>query len=530
MPLRPLQLPRLVAAKYSSNTPVDDLVSSQLTTLTHSSDSSPSVASECSTPLTPTFSTRSHMRYPSSTSSLSSSPPIYDHVEHNGSTNKLPGVMEDPMEVDDEFVVLEHRDRDFEYTPCLCDEERCAHDTSPIGQSTAAFSSSPHYDLSDDWYYNDSDFTNPHMAKRRRSGDSPLSGIAARFGNRFPTLSRRRSDRKSAVPGQISRSATPSRTASLRSLSLTSPVFPPVEEQQCQSIPSPSHESHDLADETTPTQEDIVETVIECDPIDRQALASTPLLPPLMVDLRSSQDSPIQSPLQSPTIAEAPSSIVNTPTGTPGIPSTITPPLSSPPSIASLHRSGYMVSSAEYPPMMIADPDDKWADKLGHANFTIFPEPYSVEIYDSSTCRQLFADWEQARRNFTKHQVRTGEHFGTNSKIYKLTDEKWAEIDARWKRSYDQCCAEAARSGQDALMATPSEPAPLSKMPTLNDPRSEGKFPTLGDEDIVGPMVQFAAQIQRRPSKKSAFLRFLGDMKLSGSLFRRPSTGVGTSV
>lgn len=170
---------------------------------------------------------------------------------------------------------------------------------------------------------------------------------------------------------------------------------------------------------------------------------------------------------------------------------------------------------------MIADPTDEWSIKLGHANFTIQPEPYLPEVCDAGSCRRLFSDWERARRNFVKHHVRTGEHYGVTSKTYLMTEQKWAEIDALWKKNKDIAEARAANMCDSAVLITPTEPAPLVKLPFLNDPKSDGKFPKLGDEDIVGPMVQIASQMRPQPSKRGTWLRLFGGLKFTDSLTRR---------
>lgn len=59
----------------------------------------------------------------------------------------------------------------------------------------------------------------------------------------------------------------------------------------------------------------------------------------------------------------------------------------------------------------------------------------------------------------------------------------------------------------------------MTKIPSLNEGRGGGKFPCLGDEDIVGPMVQVAAQLHRTPTKKARVFRFFAE-KLSGGLGR----------
>jgi len=234
----------------------------------------------------------------------------------------------------------------------------------------------------------------------------------------------------------------------------------------------------------------------------------------------------VQSPLQSPTVADPSNafSLANTPLGTPSlVPS---PLLSTKPSISSFHKSKIekIIAASDIPPLTISDPNDEWSIKLGHANFVIYPEPYIPDVCDAQSCRQLFADWEQARCNFTKHQVRTGEHFGVTSKIYQLTAEKWVEIDAEWKKNKDYTVAIAAVRNHYSVPLTPTEPAPVCQMPVLSDPKSEGKFPTLGDEDIVGPMVQIAARIQPKQSRKANFMKVLGDF--SSIFFGRPSSGI----
>jgi len=203
-----------------------------------------------------------------------------------------------------------------------------------------------------------------------------------------------------------------------------------------------------------------------------------------------------------------------------GLPS---PPLSTKPSVSSFYRgnlnwSGQLTPSSEIPGIVIADPDDEWANKLGHANFTIYPEPYTPESFDLEACRQLRANWDLARCNYTKHLVRTGEHYGVTSKTYKLTEEKWASIDTIWRKNNEITISRTVDSGSAAFatlkhttFGNSNSSNIMTKIPSLNDPRSEGKFPQLGDEDIVGPMVQVTAQLQRTPSKKAKFFKFIAE-------------------
>jgi hypothetical protein len=256
--------------------------------------------------------------------------------------------------------------------------------------------------------------------------------------------------------------------------------------------------------------------------------ASTPLLPPLMMDASANaKQLPIHSPLQSPSVAETndPFSGTTTPIDaitTPQLACMPSPPLSTKPSISSFHRvnlgrPSHQASTTDLPPIVIADENDEWANKLGHANFHIFPEPYLPEVFDVQACRQLRSDWDLARCNYTKHLVRTGEHYGVTSKTYKLTEEKWAQTDELWRKHNEITIQSTVENSSDAFTTLKhtalggSTSNIMTKIPSLNDPRSEGKFPQLGDEDIVGPMVQAAAQLQRVPSKKAKVFKFFAE-------------------
>jgi hypothetical protein len=235
----------------------------------------------------------------------------------------------------------------------------------------------------------------------------------------------------------------------------------------------------------------------------------------------------MQSPLQSPSVAEpndpfsghvTPIDAITTPVF-PGMPS---PPLSTKPSISSFHRGTtnrppHLIPSSEIPTIYIADPNDEWANKLGHANFTIYPEPYVPEVFDVEACRQLRANWDLARTQFTRHLVRTGEHYGATSKTYRYTEEKWAETDALWRKNNDITIVGTLENSSDPFATLKHTTLGernnniMTKIPSLNDPRSGGKFPQLGDDDIVGPMVQAAAQLQRSPSKKAKLFKFFAE-------------------
>lgn len=486
-----------------------------------STDSGFYSVSECSTPPTPSFSARSHLRYPSSTSSLSSSPPVHEPMEAPNGSGKLPKLQEEPIEREEEYVPVEtYR--------CACENEYCGHERPPTRRSIFGQA----YDFAEDYFINDSA---SHMTKRRRSVESTTNSIGTKIETRFPSLSRKMRDRKrTSTFGRTSRSTTPSRQTSLRVASTrSSSITSSIHQIQGIESPTPIRSSKEHLEELIATSPiDIAKAnAFEVDPkeIDAERYATTPLLPPMLVTTRFA-DVPTQSPLQSPTVADSTTSLAATPIGTPPLRGYPTPPLSTKPSISSFKasRPGHTVPSSDIPPMMLADPSDKWVDRLGHANFTIEPQPYLPDTVDAASLRQLFADWERARCNFTKHQVRTAEHYGVTSKTYLLTEKKWAEIDALWKTNNDLAISRAAAMGAEPEPTSPMEPAPLSKMPTLNDPKSEGKFPKLGDEDIVGPMVQIAAQIQKTPTRKRAFFKFFSDIKFPGSLLGKSSAGIRT--
>jgi hypothetical protein len=400
-------------------------------------------------------------------------------------------------------------------------------------------SSTIEYDLTDS-FWSDGDFSSNPQVKKRLAEGSPFASIATRLSNKLPSLPKRWKSRKSN--GQAStvdnlREAVSIHSAESRSPSFAGAIAQPYDKHfGMQMPPSPARSA---LDEDEENHNMFLIDIQEANKYSSgwDGIATTPLLPPLLIPGSNTPwESPIQSPLQSPTVAELrePFSTVNTPANTSTTPqikecSTVgrppTPPLSTHTSVSSFHRHkpGHLVPSNEIPPIFIGD-SDEWANRLGHANFNIQPEPYLPEVFDLNACKQIRANWDLARCNFAKHLVRTGEHYGITSKTYRLTEEKWAEIDSRWRR-YDEITISktAEESGVNAIKLSEAAAAPM-KIPSLNDPRSEGKFPKLGDEDIVGPMVQFASHLQRKPSKKAAFLKFLQDVKFPSGVMRPGSS------
>ncbi|KAL3427714.1 hypothetical protein PVAG01_01223 [Phlyctema vagabunda] len=529
--LKPLLLPQLVEERRRRESMGDqelDLTSSYLT--------QNSTSSEVPSPVTPTFSSRGHIRYPSSASSVES--PFYSTAIDSPSSptftapksgrRSLPDVQEEPR--DEEYDMFEDGTDDL--YDCLCDDMQCLHRDPSVVQSSIQLSMRPEFDDYDlaDGFFSDGEYALSSQSKKRRAPESPFNGLATRIGTRFPSFSRKWRLKKSLSAASLKsdRDFGASRAASSRSSSVSNSIRQGLEKvYETQMPPTPTKSIFESREEICAIPIDIERANKDMSEHEED-FAATPLLPPLMLDASANRESIMQSPLQSPSVAEPyePRSGTMTPIDgalTPqlhGIPS---PPLSTKPSTSSFHRGlvnrpSYLIPSSEIPPIMIADPNDEWAIKLGHANFTIVPEPYVPATFDLEACRQLRVDWDLARVNYTKHLVRTGEHYGATSKTYKLTEEKWTATDSIWRKNNDLTIANTVENSADAFttlkhttLGDSGDHNIMTKIPSLNDPRSGGKFPQLGDEDIVGPMVQHAANLHRTPSKKAKIFRFLAE-------------------
>ena len=385
--------------------------------------------------------------------------------------------------------------------------------------------SSPSSPVDYDWLDSpvlEHDYDAFHFSKRRRPDEaSVLDGMTSRLGTRFPTLSRkwksRRDGKSTSIIDNLPESAgARSRANSTRAPSLIDSLVDASERHDHQILATPRRSFSGDANDSPVSPIDVKKANANFHDGEDESdtLATTPLLPPMMAQFPSGiSDEPLQSPLQSPKIVESPTAI-EFPNLTPAFSGLPSPPLSTKPSVSSFHRR-QLLPSAEIPPIVLADPQDEWANKLGHANFTIHPEPYLPEATDPSACKQFRADWDTARCNFMKHLARTGEHYSTTSKVHQLTEEKWAQTDAVWRRHNEVVLSRTADRADAPTplppkASSPPEPlAPLMKIPSTNGPRSEGKFPKVGEEGIVGPMVQEKPMVQQRSSRKRAFWKFL---------------------
>ncbi|KAL3472792.1 hypothetical protein BJX99DRAFT_209595 [Aspergillus californicus] len=463
---------------------------------------SPSTASTPVSPAVSLFSAKGHTRFSSSASSLVSTPGHGNSIDI-ASRNPLTGVKEEE--------------------PCgsparVLEEEYFQHFDQRSSVAEDSYLSS--INTCDGYDFTDAGMDTVHSPKKRRS-DNPSANGLSRIGSRISTISNRWKAKRisDGLDGEFFSPQMRSRTNSSASVFAASPTTtgPMNWTESSQIPPSPARTIFEgRLSESGARPIDIVKANQQESPDESVPQATTPLLPPFMGDETIyATDSRIQSPLQSPSVADV-SNTGNDANAFPdsrlaGIPS---PPLSTKPSIASFNRpraSTVRTISGDVPPLTLSDPKDEWAIQLGHANFTIHPEPYVPEVYDIDSFRQLRSQWDLAQCNFTKHLVRTGEHYGITSKIYKLTQEKWEALNREWKQHHESMLAQLEASDGPILSMIEShrEPCEQVKIPTLHD----NKFPELGDGEIVGPMkIAPATGRCRNRSLKRNFFRFFQDL------------------
>lgn len=367
------------------------------------------------------------------------------------------------------------------------------------------------------------------ISKRRRSGESAFSNLASRMVTRFPSLSRRARERKNtgraarSEPSSvvtspvIGRSRSNSRQGSILGRSMSSEMD--VDCEQIAQAPLRIATIAEVEDQEAKPAESLPFSHAGLQVSNAQELerSETPLLPPTADEELSPQL--MQSPLASPKIdwTSVPASLVNTPVDTPQLTSMASPALSTKPSLSAMNRS--QQTSPIEPPSdvvsMLIDEDDEWSDRLGHANFHIRPSPYLPELCNAQTCGQLFKDWERARCEYGRHLARTSTHFGQASRVYRLTEEKWSEIDQQWKENHGIARSTAMGHGDCISINGPLEPAQVVRVPELE----AGKFPKLEDEGIVGampvqePPSQSTPPLSRHSSKRAQLKNVIGGLQ-----------------
>ncbi|KAJ5085560.1 hypothetical protein N7532_010331 [Penicillium argentinense] len=462
-----------------------------------------------------------HNRFSSSVSSLVSSSGLGNSMD-SPSRSHLTGVKEEECARDS----LE--DQYFQHFDCGM--------STPADESHFPMDPPDSYDLSDGGM-------DLHSPKKRCSDTPSMKGVS-RISSHISTMSTRWKSKRAS--GSFERGDTfpddlRSRANSTASSALASPVVSPI--SRIDSIPpSPARTIFEerISDSGARPIDIVQANSFSQDDNDTQQ-ATTPLLPPFMGDdPTSAVASRVQSPLQSPSVADVSTETEDSHcsvlssfriTGM-GVPS---PPLSSKPSMASISRPRASTSrtvSSEAPPgvgagvgvgatvspFVFTSPNDEWANKLGHANFNIQPEPYTPATQEMASFLQLRADWDIARCNFAKHLVRTGEHYGVTSNIYKHTIEKWESINRQWKIQHESLLNTLGAEDGVALTLTHSTRNPCEhvRIPGLHD---NAKFPEMGDEDIVGPMTVAPAtekgilgHCRSKSLKKRNFFRFFQDL------------------
>ncbi|KAG5992389.1 hypothetical protein E4U43_003798 [Claviceps pusilla] len=564
--LKPLLLPQLVqrrqtaaaAPSYLMTTNIDQM---DLPCVYPTANSS---SSDITSPVTPVFSPKSAHRFSSSKSSLElpmqakpecPSPPSLASSTLS-SVRYLTDVEEEPMQQREEDADSLLTDTDsFGLYSCLCDQA-CSHRHSVEAEYPGDLVSEFDIDYDVGFLSDGECIPDAYQGgKKRKAAETALAEFASRLGSRIPTIRRWQISKRSTLRASpttclslenvLSHGASPSSLSSStsvsRSANRSSETVPPFSPD----TPPSRYDFGDDADtglgiDLTPEDHSNLER-------DR-AMATTPLLPPLAIS--SLALPPRESPLQSPKIERSPAL---EPPLSPGLvlsPQSGRPPLSTRPSVSSLRK---MSSSAELPlvlPTILQEQEhDEWSDRLGHANFTISPQPYELDGFEPEAIAKFRSDWDLARVNYTKHLVRTGENYGQTSKIYVLTEAKWAEIEGRWRTILEGVIRNNCRSSPGSQVASrnqsrgrgrgrsgSSNPAAFARLPTQDDLLAElewrrvedclpsavpqmleslnadGKFPGRGDEDIVGPMQRDAVMARARSEDaKGRFWKTIAD-------------------
>ncbi|KAM5469617.1 hypothetical protein MauCBS54593_004171 [Microsporum audouinii] len=465
------------------------------------------ISSNPGSPVTSLFSTRTHTRFPSSVSSLASSPVIGSTEAFGSTKTQLTEVKEEPSEREINYVEGDG------YFPHFNDFHAAA--------AAAAYDDS-HLSL-DSYDFEQTDGLDAVGSFKKIRSDSKSLRQISRISTRFSSLS---SKWKQAKPSSIADTvATRDRYEdSLRSRAnsatsaLASPAASLISARQSLYAPSPARTTfEERLNEAGIAGIDIEKANQQFDS-EPERHARTPLLPPVMMDLpHIEKENHIDSPLESPSIAPV-ADFRDTESPPITSISDIMPsssPVGSPhPTLSSISRQLAMsrLYSTRY---ALSDSVDEWSCKLGHANFTIYPEPYVPEICDREALDNFRANWELARCNYAKHLARTDEHYGSTSHIYQLTEEKWASVNSEWKGGYNHVIDNLEDGNGNPLSLSPSELLHCSenvvKIPGLHD---KNKFPDLGDEDIVGPMsvgpgLQHYRSGDDRLWSKKAILKFL---------------------
>lgn len=158
-------------------------------------------------------------------------------------------------------------------------------------------------------------------------------------------------------------------------------------------------------------------------------------------------------------------------------------------------------------------PCDEWADKLGHDNFTILPEPYLPPTYDVETYRKFLYDWDLARYNYTQYIACICEHCGVTSKIYHLTEEKWSAISKVWGSNNELIFKFV--HGENCLSTNSEKPLPVEESfsASMSSESLGGKVDSPLDEEIVAPVEEVKECNSPQLTRKARILNYLKKRK-----------------
>ncbi|CAD6505888.1 BgTH12-06820 [Blumeria graminis f. sp. triticale] len=516
--LKPLLLPRLVERRRRGESISDAEFNYSSSSSSYSRSRS---ASDITSPTTPTFSARGVLRCHSSASSTESySLPSEAHpmspnfTEAQTSITSLPDVLE------------ESQDRDYHWEPpvdeapevcvCLCRQNSqlfLSHDPYMISESAMITSdtrtTNPDFDYDLDYggFTDTETSARPNFDKRSDSFTKQLASKIPLFVRRHKPPNTERLFSAPVYSRGDQASLREKRSCSMSNLFRRAFVAQASKFPETSTLPSNPNIKH-LKQAEVEAASHTARMVDKA----RAEATSTPLLPPLMNDAPAN----FITHTTQLSLQHAPPHGLRKKTGnkigcekaTIQAPSSqaVKKSLSEP----SLEQISHSPGSFR---IKIEDLNDEWANKLGHANFTILPEPYIPPTFDINACRKLRKDWDHARFNYTKHLLRTGEHYGITSQIYQLTEEKWNATDKIWQRYHEITVENMIENGSGAFKSTSTCPWDEEEHSTNTSPnnlsRHGNKYSLLGDQNIIGPMVQAAATLRRTPPTKTRLLNYI---------------------
>jgi hypothetical protein len=514
---------------YGDENMIQTLSQTPLDAQSHSRQSSGNSALSETSPVSATFSTRTHRS--ESSSSLASSPPSFESdawmVTSKKSYPALPDVVEESQ---DRELTPQHETVKSCYTSAATSPKIGSRRGSGEFRPTSFFNAVPSkyvdsaysaYPSGEYLFMGPQSNAPPAVKEVNKRIAASIPGILraglSRTSSLLHSTTRKRSstvatpvEAKFDTPKILSRSSSFRRSTMSRSQdasfssndvhSSSTQIDTIVEDGDLMSSPM------EIADSNATCYFDVVQDhVVLEDPIVR---STTPLLPPVMNDMKEQE--PIQSPLISPSFAPV-TTLILTPLN-----DDQSPQLSAQASTTSFGRSraGTVLSSSSEVHLNDSPAMREINDKLGHSNFAIFPSPYIPETCDLTSVNTLRAYYSEAVAGWATILEDNNMQYGNGSQLCNLMQAKWALIDAEWKRCIEETTRRGHAQGQLPMQMTPLELVPaLPKAPEHKASESndciEVKATNISDpkicigvgiDEILGPMAQDAPQVQPKPS------------------------------